>query len=220
MGYLYRISFESGKSYLGVTTKTMNRRMALHRHHAKTGRPGAIYGAIRKYRSYKVDVLVVADGWEYLCDLEKRAIAAFNTKSPNGYNLTDGGEGGFGYRMSPEQRERQSLRMKGKNKGNSFGVGYRHTDEAKAKIAASSTGRIFSEERRAKIGATKVGNKYNVGRPCSPERRAKISQSNMGKTKSPETRGKMSDAKRGKPWTEARRNAAKKKEANDAITPS
>lgn len=52
----------------------------------------------------KLEVLVYAD-WDYLVELERKAIQKFNTRAPNGYNLTDGGDGAPGYKHSDEARE-------------------------------------------------------------------------------------------------------------------
>jgi hypothetical protein len=39
---------------------------------------------------------VIANDFEYLCDLEIKAIKTFGTRYPTGYNMTDGGEGATG----------------------------------------------------------------------------------------------------------------------------
>lgn len=96
MGNLYQLTSPAGKSYIGISLKTTEARWAKHVEHAIGKREnGALYAALRKYgtESFQVKTLVVADDWEYLCKLEQKAILAFNTKSPNGYNITDGGEG-------------------------------------------------------------------------------------------------------------------------------
>lgn len=63
----------------------------------KTGRRSALRCAVEKYGqdAFITEVLVYADSIEYLQELEKKAIVAFNSAVPNGYNLTGGGEEGF-----------------------------------------------------------------------------------------------------------------------------
>lgn len=89
-------------------------------------------------------------------------------------NLTDGGEGGNGAIRSIETRAKISASAKGKTKGpmseelkqqisnklkgrNTHRRGksgeYKHTNEAKEKIAESNRRRIYSAETRAKIAA-------------------------------------------------------------------
>jgi len=65
-------------------------------------------------------------------------------------------------------------------------LGYRHTPEAKEKIAASSKGRIHSPEMRAKMSA--------IAKNRSPETRARLSAALKGRIMSAEARAKMSVA--------------------------
>ena len=136
--------------------------------------------AIRKYGEDRMDirVLVIADDWRYLCNLERSAIEAFKTMTPFGYNLTSGGEGAPGTIRTPEFRRRMSEARKGQGLGNKRALGYRHTAEAKAKISAALAKRRLSSESKAKIGRSKIGNKYAVGRIYTQEQRDKIAESN------------------------------------------
>jgi len=75
--------------------------------------------------------------------------------------------------------------------GNKRCLGHRHTDEARAKIAAASIGRTLSEDARSRISAARKG------KPLSDEHRARLSASHLGKvsgnkgvTWSEETRAK------------------------------
>lgn len=205
---LYRLTFPNGKSYIGITSGAVKRRVLRHVSQAKEGRRSAVSQAIRKYGTFETVVLAVAGDWSYLCDLEQRAIAAFGTLAPNGYNLTLGGEGVLGVKQTKERREAHSAAMRGKGMGNKRALGYRHTKEAKKKISEAGVGREFSAERRAKIGATKVGNKYNLGRTVSEETREKIAAAQRG---IPRPYARIGDITRGKPWSAARRAAQKAK---------
>lgn len=205
---LYRLTFPSGKSYIGITSGAVKRRVVRHISQAKEGRRSAVSQAIRKYRTFKTEVLAVAGDWTYLCDLEQRAIAAFKTMAPHGYNLTLGGEGVLGVTKTKKQRESHAAAVRGKGAGNRHALGYRHTDEARKKISEAGIGREFSDERRAKIGATKVGNKYNLGRVVSAETREKIAAAQRG---IPRPYARIGDIVRGKPWSAARRAAQKAK---------
>jgi len=143
-------------------------------------------------------VLVVASDWEYLCELEQKAIAAFGTMAPGGFNLTAGGEGAPGQIWTPEQRAKMSIARKGKGTGpRPHARGWSHDAEAKRKISEAGKGREFSEETRAKIGAIHVGNTYNLGSVRSDESRAKMRLAQKGRTFSEETRAKMSAAQKG-----------------------
>lgn len=93
MGCLYKITNEiTNKSYIGITLRDINIRLS---EHLKANCKNHFHRAIKKYGkdNFKLEVLVIANNWEYLCDLEKKSIKLFNTKSPDGYNSTGGGDG-------------------------------------------------------------------------------------------------------------------------------
>ena len=90
---LYRLSFPSGKKYYGIT-KHYAQRM---REHALDSRAPsyAVHFAIRKYGWENVTKEILCEGSRNIvCQLEISAIATDNTRLPNGYNGTPGGDGG------------------------------------------------------------------------------------------------------------------------------
>jgi predicted GIY-YIG superfamily endonuclease len=109
MGYLYAIDSPSGKRYIGITADTLGSRWRAHRAHAKRSDEGALQKAIRKYgaSAMRVKPLVIANDYEYLKELERKAIAAFRCKVPHGYNMTDGGDGVLGVIVTEEGRKRR-----------------------------------------------------------------------------------------------------------------
>lgn len=92
---LYLITSPQGKQYVGITTLTVNRRMTGHKTAARLGSPYPLHAAIRKYGfdAMTVTVLHTTVDLTELHALEVETIAKLNTQSPNGYNLTAGGEG-------------------------------------------------------------------------------------------------------------------------------
>lgn len=161
MGALYQISFPNGKSYIGVTQKPPERRWAEHRYNSEKNREDrALNRALRKYGAVAATfrVLVVADDFNYLLNLERRAIAAYATFGRGGYNMTVGGEGSLGYRHTPESLAIMSATHKGRPY---HGVPY--TAEARAKMSAAQRGRKRSASFRAKVSAFMKGNQYALG---------------------------------------------------------
>jgi hypothetical protein len=177
VGELYKLDFPNGKSYIGITNETALKRFTRHVKKANAGQKQAVTNAIRKYtpQAVRVSTLVVARDWEYLCALERKAIAAFGTREPHGYNLTDGGEGVLGLECRPETRAKLSAA----NSGRKLTVAQRAkisaalkqrpppTEETRAKLSTANTGKVHSSETRAKCGVA------NIGRVISPEAKAK-----------------------------------------------
>lgn len=153
MGCLYLATFPHGKSYVGITTQEPRQRFIDHL--AAAGRlkrlkprgGSLLHHAINKYPDQVMfKVLVIADDWDFLCELERKAIVAFGTRKPHGYNLTEGGEGTPGFRMPPESRERQRKAL----------TGSKWTPEARARFSAQCKGRIITPEARRNMSAARM----------------------------------------------------------------
>lgn len=175
MGALYKITFPNGKAYIGITADTAEGRFAEHAYNSATNRADRpLNRAFRKYGrdAARLQTLVVADDWKYLCALERRAIAAYGTKGRGGYNATEGGEGSLGYRHTPDALRRMGEVHKGKAHHS-----VPHSDAAKAKMSAARKGRKLGECHRASIAAALVGNTYSLGVKHAPESVAKRAQS-------------------------------------------
>ena len=72
---------------------------------------GCFGSAIKKYGwdNFSHKILVSGITFEKACELEKAYIKKYETKAPNGYNLTDGGEGTFGWNPPESFRRKQSI---------------------------------------------------------------------------------------------------------------
>lgn len=102
-------------------------------------------------------------------------------------NLTDGGKGQLGRKISDETRQklRDAIERRGPEvmeKMWAANRGTHHTDEHKAKIGAALKGKPLAEETKKKIS---IANSKPRG-PMSQERRDAISRGSKGKKKSPE----------------------------------
>lgn len=105
----------NGKKYVGLTKRTLKKRWEYHctestsnktMEKSKLNRDRVILRAIRKYGKDGFDLEVVdnAPNLATSRELEKHWIKKLNTKTPNGYNLTDGGEGTVGWEMPDWRR--------------------------------------------------------------------------------------------------------------------
>lgn len=97
----------NSKCYIGVTTQQLKKRLRYHRNNSAT----YIGRAIKKYgwENFKVEILEECASPDELFKREIYWIKTLNTKVPNGYSLTDGGEGSPGTACSEELKLAKSL---------------------------------------------------------------------------------------------------------------
>lgn len=173
MPELYRLDFASGRAYIGVTRHTAAARFSDHRRAARSSAKGVLYGAWRKHGEPRLTVLaILALGDMY--DAERRAVAVYGTRFPQGYNLTDGGD--VPPSLSPEVARKISQALRGRTLSTerrlhiaSVLAGRRHTPEARARMSKAQTGRKFSVAHIEKLAAAKRG------RPLPARTRANMS---------------------------------------------
>lgn len=194
-GVLYRLTFPNGKAYVGITND-FNRRMNAHRRSANKY-PQPVCRAIAKtgWDNVVREILVVGS-YAYIRQLESLAIVAFNTRIPNGYNVSEGGE--FAPSLAPEvrakiskansgkipttaqrQKQAESMRLKWlepeyRAKTVAAATGNKRSDETKKKQSIARLGMKFSDEHRAKLSAARKG---KIVHSWSEESRKKASES-------------------------------------------
>lgn len=171
---------KNGKKYVGITRRSISERWAEHLEESRRGRSKrALTMALRKYGqdSFLIEQIGEAENWDSLCAAEVELIESIGTKAPNGYNMTDGGDGSIG--LCPEALERMKEKCRAsrhteetKRLISEAGKGRKHSTEAKQKISSARKGKPLSEEHRQKLAIAKIGKK----RPDrSPEHCQKIS---------------------------------------------
>lgn len=168
------INLANLKKYIGITKYSLEERFYQH-----IKRGFLLTEAIKKYgkEKFSIELIEEVESAERAYELEIFYIKKYNTKAPFGYNLTDGGDGIFGWQPSDEYRKECSERAKELHKNKKVGMyGKKHNDETKRKISEASK-----------------GNKNCLGRILSEETKLKISTSNKGKTVSESTKKKISE---------------------------
>ena len=202
MGTIYKIlCLVTGKPYVGQTRQKLKRRIGQHKSKSKKATAG-IDAAIAKYgfENFTVEVLEICPV-NRLNEREIFFIAELDCKTPNGYNLTDGGKTTSGYSHTKETRDKISVKLKGRpspNKGKPLSeehkaklsanhadfrgenhpfFGKHHSPETCAILSALNTGKKHTPEEIAKISASNKGKHSNKGRKHTPEEIAKISAS-------------------------------------------
>jgi hypothetical protein len=197
MGCLYRLTSPSGKSYIGITMKTFDERLLVHvlASRNKIHSHKALYRSIKKYGidAFDKKELVRANDWDYLCDLERKSIAAFNTKGPDGYNMTDGGDGVVGMSEDAIVRHLENTRTGTKKAWERIGHRQRHSEARatpeykKRQSEATKNSRLWDRpEYREKVTAIRK----------DPSIRSRISASVKELWSDPEYRTKMVEARR------------------------
>lgn len=152
MGALYLVTSPAGKHYVGLTVRTVEARWSEHVKRALSPRH-ALHRAIAKYGAdaMTVKTLVIAEGWEYLCELERRAIAVYGSLAPNGYNMTSGGDGAGGLCAESREKARESLRRACANPSDVRRKGWAVSAAA---MQAAIQDPAIEASRREKIGDT------------------------------------------------------------------
>ena len=113
---------QNGKQYVGITTRNIDRRWYEHKYVSNScGK--LLAKAIKKYGedSFTIEHIASAIGdVDNLKSIEQDLIGQFNTKVPNGYNLTDGGDGVSGKPRSEETKRKISEALKARNNKGTF----------------------------------------------------------------------------------------------------
>lgn len=112
---------------------------------------------------FDVAVIASAKSANDLIELEKILIAQHDSRSPNGYNMTDGGDGTLGLTHSEESRLKIKLAS----------IGRICTQSRKEKIGAAHKGKRLTDEHKAKLSQAKIGKKMPIR---SEDHKRKISE--------------------------------------------
>ena len=102
-GIIYMYTAPNGKKYIGQTWHEAKRRWD---HRSMSGRDSVFHRAIKKHGKDSFLYEILHSGiatQDELNALECQEIARYNTISPNGYNLTIGGEGGKHHETTVEK---------------------------------------------------------------------------------------------------------------------
>ncbi len=148
----------NGKQYVGLS-KEFHKRIV---HHKCASTSSVFHKAIKEYGFDKFAFSSIAEARDLsaACDLERLLIQQHNTLTPNGYNMTVGGQvGPVGYRHSAETKQKISEANRNRPK------------EARDTFAKAQKGKIRSQEFKDMVSVTSTGRKH------SPESIAKIKAS-------------------------------------------
>ena len=181
-----------GKEYVGITRRELAVRAKFHKY--DKGRGCRVFGlAIKKhgFENFHFEEVFSAFSWDDACWAEQWLIAERQTKAPQGYNLTAGGDGVRQLKLTPEHKAAVSAAQKGR----------RHSDaerQSRSEGLRRYHASLTPEQKQIYLAKTAPGRAAKI----SSETRAKMNLAaaqRRGVKLSAETRQKMSDSRRGKP---------------------
>jgi len=150
----------NGKQYVGQSVGTLDYRWKKHLAAVREGSSYYFHRAIRKYSEecFSIELIHVCETKEEMDFVEIFYISLLNTKSPKGYNSTEGGEGTVGHKHT--EKSIQQMRKSH--------AGFVVTEEHKEKLRKAAKGVPKTKEHRDSISKGRLGMKF------SPEHRANI----------------------------------------------
>lgn len=105
---VYKLTNKSnGKIYIGLTKRTVKKRLQGHVKSAKEGKCWLLSRAIRKYGidNFTVDIVASELTSEEACAIEVDLISSLKANSGRGYNIMDGGQTGTSSRIETKQKK-------------------------------------------------------------------------------------------------------------------
>ncbi len=190
----------NGKQYVGQA-QDIDKRKNGHKRDVRNGKGYVFHKALRKYGWDAFEWGVVFECQDKLLNRwERYYIKRLNTKSPNGYNLTDGGEGTRGHRWKATKDMVEQNRVRA--------VQHWSSKEAREKLSESLKRSVI---HKASMGTSEYRNlqrEITTARWKKPGYREQIVEATLGKKHKPpsvEGRRSMSLAHIGKQHTKEQR---------------
>jgi hypothetical protein len=166
MAYVYRhIRLDKNEPfYIGIgSDNTYQRANSNYKKHRNK-----IWNDIANKSEYEVEIIVDDLTWEQACEKEKEFILLYGRKDLNTgtlCNLTNGGEGVLGNKLTQSQKEHLSKIQKGRVL----------SVETKLKMSKSKTGVKISEQARINFSKAQMGNTKSKGKKASESTKLKQS---------------------------------------------
>lgn len=145
----------NNKKYIGQSTDYM-RRYKKHIYNAKNGVQKRLYDSIRKYGSENFEISIICECKDKNDMNLKEAyyIKEYDTLHPNGYNMSDGGEGGYTLSKWSDEDKKELYKRQSESR-----KGQKRTKEQKENMSKSAKLRVEQMTQEEKdIFSKKVSN--------------------------------------------------------------
>ena len=183
----------NGKSYIGQTIYDLKFRIRSHISEANRDNL-PFHNALLKYKNYfEWRILEVCNSKNEMDEMEFHYIKQYNSIFPNGYNLTLGGEGNYGWIPNSENRENISLAVKKWWDKQSDDVKINHGKKSKERMLGSTPWnkglnkqtdiRILNLSKKLKDRKLKEETKKKIGNSCRGQKRNLETKNLMRKIK-------------------------------------
>jgi group I intron endonuclease len=139
--------------YIGITSKSLEKRWCLHQNWMRWKKPYGLHTAMKELgaQNFSIEHIASAKTFEDLKVLEKKLIQQYNSLYPNGYNKTLGGQGSLGYKHTEQTKKIISQKRKAAGprtipreaieRSRITRTGKKRTDEQKKKMALGRIGK-------------------------------------------------------------------------------
>jgi len=174
---VYKLTFPSGKVYIGQTVQKFKERLYKHCRYLDINNKKS--NAVRKYKKFKAEVIYEGCNSNQLDNFERMFIELYNSVE-KGYNLDYGG-------ITNKIRSKETIEKISINTKLAM-----QSEDVRAKIRKGMVGRKLSEEHKKKLS------EINKGKTLSEEHKKKIGESNKGRIVTIETRKKISENNKGR----------------------
>lgn len=153
----------NGKRYVGQTSQPLQKRWNRHKSPMNHRRSSYLFNAINRHGAdaFEIRPLVIVGTKQEMDLYEKQLIKIWDLRNPQkGYNLTEGGGGMLGFKLSKETKQKMSVHVKSEQHkarisaskmGNKSRLGIKHSEETKQRMSEKAAGRKFSEEHRQNL---------------------------------------------------------------------
>ena len=194
---IYKITNRiNNKTYIGITTNTIECRFAEHIYRSENGGKYKIHYAIRKYgkENFDIEMITTTDNKEHALLIESENIKKYDSYD-TGYNMNEGGTGLLYHTDDTKKKMSDNNHWNGKKRSGSDNpmFGRKHSEESKKKMSEKKIGMLAGEKHPL------------FGKHHSEETKEKIRQKALGRPSprrgvvlSEETKRKMSESKKGK----------------------